>query len=140
MYIMLERFTKNYGDGFYVIFRILVGFMFFLHGGQKVFGWFGGPGGNGAVDLTSQFGLAGGIELIGGLFILLGLFTRVSALVSGIEMFVAYFKAHASGGVLLPLLNNGEPAALFFTSFLVIFAFGAKRWGLDLVLFGKRRS
>jgi putative oxidoreductase len=130
---------KKNGDYFYFVFRVLVGLMFLQHGAQKLFGAFGGVDGSGASVLVfSMFGGAGIIEFFGGLFILLGLFTRISALISGIEILVAYFMVHFGQGF-APIANGGELAMLYFASFLLIFAYGAKKWGLDTVLFRKRK-
>ena len=63
----LNILKKNH-DHLYLVFRLLVGFMFFMHGAQKMFGWFGGKGG---VQLVSTMGLAGVVELVGGLAIFL---------------------------------------------------------------------
>jgi putative oxidoreductase len=123
---MLLRFFKSHHDTMYVLFRIIVGFLFFAHGAQKIFGWFGGN----AAELVSLMGLAGSIELVGGLAIMLGFFTRLSALGSALLMAVAYGMSHASKG-LLPIVNKGELAVLYFAVFLVILAHGAKKWSLE---------
>jgi putative oxidoreductase len=122
----------------YSIFRILIGFAFLLHGGQKLLGWFGGPGGNGAVELISLMGLAGVIELIGGLLIFLGFYTSLVSSVAALEMLVAYFMAHIPNG-LLPIVNGGESAFLFFASFLVLAAYGSGRFSLDNKFRKKRK-
>ena len=75
------------------------------HGMQKLFGWFGGVGAGATVPIMSQMGLAGILELGGGALLILGLLTRPTAAVLIIEMFVAYFQAHAPQG----WLANSEP-------------------------------
>ncbi|MBI2106154.1 DoxX family protein [Candidatus Woesearchaeota archaeon] len=126
---------KKYADYLYFVFRVLVGFFFLMHGGQKLFGWFGGLGGNSA-ELISLMGLAGLIEFFGGLAVLLGIFTRLTALIAAVEMIVALFMAHFPRGYVL-ILNGGEAAALFFTSFLVLLAYGAGKFSLGKYLFKK---
>lgn len=126
---------NKFQEYFYFAFRVLVGLFFLQHGGQKLFGWFGGLGGN-PVELVSLMGLAGIIEFFGGLAILLGIFTRLAALISAAEMIVALFMAHFQQGYVL-IKNGGEPAALFFASFLVLLAYGAGRWNLGKMLFKK---
>jgi len=122
-------------DYFYFLFRVVVGVLFLQHGGQKLFGWFGGLGGNPA-ELISLMGLAGVIEFFGGLAIVLGLFTRLAAVITAAEMVIAYFMVHLPQGQ-IPLLNQGEPALLFFASFLVLLAYGAGRWNLGKAFFKK---
>lgn len=115
----------------HALLRIVAGLLFMLHGGQKLFGWFGGVGPNGGtVPLVSQMGLAGVLELVGGALILVGLFTRpVGFLLAG-EMAAAYFIAHLPRAF-WPIQNQGESAALFAFIFL-FFAFnGAGRFSLD---------
>ncbi|MBI2565033.1 DoxX family protein [Candidatus Woesearchaeota archaeon] len=110
----------------YFVFRVFVGLLFAQHGAQKLLGWFGGK----AMPLISMMGVAGIIELVGGLLLTLGLLTRFTALVTAVEMLAAYFMAHAPNG-LAPIMNKGELALLYFASFLVLSAHGAKKWGLD---------
>ena len=126
---MFKNFAEKNYSGFYVVFRILVGLLFLQHGAQKLFGAFGGLGGN-AVPLISLMGLAGIIEFFGGLFIVLGLLTRYVAAIAAIEMLVAYFMAHIPQGI-IPILNQGEPALLFFASSLILISQGSKKFALD---------
>jgi putative oxidoreductase len=135
----IDKFAARYGGYFYFVFRVLVGVMFLQHGAQKLIGFFGGvDGAGGAVQLFSLFGLAGVIEFFGGLFIVLGLFTRVVSLISALEIGVAYFMVHLSQGF-FPILNGGELAVLYFASFLVLVAYGVGKWGIDNALFRKRK-
>ncbi|MBI2664207.1 DoxX family protein [Candidatus Woesearchaeota archaeon] len=131
---------KNYREHGYVVFRVLVGLLFLQHGLQKVFGMFGGVGGSSLVDgslpLFSLMALAGIIELVAGVALALGLFVRPVALIAGVEMLVAYFKAHMPAA-LFPIQNGGEAALLYFAAFLVIFMFGARKWGLEKLLLKK---
>lgn len=128
------RLTRNQEDIFYFLFRILVGLLFVQHGAQKLFGAFGGA----QVELMSLFGAAGIIELLGGIFIFFGLFTRWTALVAGIEMLVAYFMVHI-GKDLVPIVNQGELALLFLACFLILFSMGGRKWALDNLIFRQRR-
>jgi len=87
------------------------------------------PGG-GTAPLTSLAGFAGVLELVGGAFLLVGLFTRpVAFLLSG-EMAVAYFKGHAGQG-LWPVLNGGVPAVICCFVWLYISAAGPGPWSID---------
>src|SRR5688572_32849627 len=81
---------ERYAPVTYALFRIIFGYVFLLFGLQKMFGWFGGQ----QAQLMSLQGAAGAIETIGGLLIMIGLFTRVAAFVASGEMAVAYFYVH----------------------------------------------
>jgi putative oxidoreductase len=117
------------------LLRVVAGFMFSLHGMQKVFGFFGGMNGR-AVPVGSLPWIAGVIEVVGGLLIILGLFTSPVAFILSGEMAVAYFVVHFPRGF-LPLRNGGEPAVLYCFIFLYLFATGAGPFSLDSLL-GRR--
>ncbi len=127
------NFLKKNDVYFHFVFRVLVGFTFFMHGAQKLFGWFGGKA---VADVTSMFGAAGVIETVGGLAIVLGLFVRPVALVTAVEMAFAWFVAHAPKGW-NPLQNGGEAALLFFAAFVMLVAHGAGKWGLERAIWRK---
>jgi putative oxidoreductase len=108
--------------------------MFSLHGMQKLLGFFGGPGGKGGtVPFGSLFWFAGALELVGGLLVILGLFTSPVAFILCGEMAVAYFKAHFPQGF-LPLVNHGELAVLYCFIFLYLCTAGAGPLSLDSLL------
>lgn len=113
----------------YALFRIAAGLLFLCHGLQKIFGMFGGIGG-GSVPLASQLGVAGAIEIVAGLLIAVGLFSRPAAFVASGQMAVAYFTAHAPRGS-VPLLNGGELAVLYCFAFLYIAARGSGILSID---------
>ena len=136
MGICEKQFKLNsYKDYLYFVFRVFVGLLFLQHGLQKLFGAFGGVGGQ-PVELLSLFGLAGLIEFLGGIAIAVGLFTRLAAFISAIEMLVAYFTVHAPNG-LIPLVNQGELALLYFATFLVLMVYGAGKWSLEKAIMKK---
>ena len=102
------------GGATHAILRIGAGLLFFMHGAPKLFGWFGGMGPEGgAAELVSLMGLAGVLEVFGGLAIMLGVLTRPVAIVLALEMLIAYFRAHAPQGP-IPYSNGGELALLYF--------------------------
>ena len=77
------------------LLRVVAGVLFFSHGAQKLFGWFGGMGpGGGTANLMSMMGAAGIIEVVAGVGIALGIATRPLAFISSGEMAVAYFWSH----------------------------------------------
>ena len=111
------------------LLRIVVGFLFIQHGTVKLFG---APAveGMGVVELMSIYGLAGILEVVGGLLLLLGLFTRPVAFVLSGQMAVAYFMAHAPQSF-LPIQNHGELAVTWCFLFLYFFAAGPGAFSLD---------
>ena len=126
---------KRFADPVYCIMRLIVGLLFFCHGAQKILGWFPNPK-QSAGPLDTMGLLSGWIELVGGILIAIGLFTRVAAFISSGEMAVAFFMVHAKSS-LIPRLNGGEPAVLFCFIFLFIFFYGAGRLSLDSLLFNR---
>lgn len=128
----MERVLGKFEPYLYVILRIVAGLLFACHGAQKLFGFFGGVGGppGVAVPLFSLMGLAGVIELVGGLLIALGLLTSYAAFISSGEMAAAYFMAHAPRGF-WPIQNEGELSVLYCFLFLYIAARGTGRFGLS---------
>ncbi len=118
----------------HALLRIVAGFAFLQHGVQKLFGLLGGVNGHGAtVPLASLYGAAGVIELVGGVLILLGLFTRPAAIIASGEMAVAYFMAHFPRSFWTSQ-NQGEPAVLNCFIFLYFAAAGAGIWSLDALM------
>ena len=103
------------GDVAYLVLRVATGLLFMLHGLQKLFGLFG----NAAVPLSSKLGVAGVLELVGGLLLAFGLFTRPVALVLAGEMAIAYLTAHLPRGI-VPLQNGGEVALLYALIFVFL--------------------
>lgn len=106
------------------LLRIVTGFLFFPHGAQKLFGWFGGGGAEG-IHIV-----AGVLEFFGGIMIILGLFTRPVAFILAGQMAVAYFMAHAGQGF-WPIQNHGELAALYSFLYLFLAANGGGDWSID---------
>lgn len=123
----MEKYLGKFSSQLYSILRIVAGFMFMMHGTQKLFGW---PGERDTVELFSLTGAAGIVEITGGLLIMIGLIASIAAFICSGEMAVAYFKAHASQHW-NPLLNEGELAVLYCFLFLFIAARGAGMWSLD---------
>lgn len=105
------------------IFRIVIGLLFALHGTAKLFGWPATQTGTIPVG-TWPYWWAAIIELLVGLLVLTGLFSRLAALVGSGEMAFAYFTEHQPQG-LLPIQNGGELAVLYCFAFLLIAFAGA---------------
>lgn len=120
--------------------RIASGFMLATHGAQKLLGWFGAVS---QPAFGSQLWFGGVIELVGGLLIALGLFTRPAAFVASGTMAVAYFQFHfkfqLADSRWVPAVNKGELAAVLCLLFLFIFARGPGAAALDNRVLGRRR-
>ncbi|MCG5460758.1 DoxX family protein [Micromonospora sp. NPDC053740] len=121
------------------LFRIVIGLLFTLHGLSSVFGLFGGnPMTGKAVPLGTWPGWwAALIQLVCGVLVLVGFFTRPAALLASGSMAYAYFVVHQPDA-LLPLHNGGERAALFCWAFLLVAALGPGAWALDTLLARRR--
>ena len=110
------------------LLRIVVGLLFLEHATQKFFGFpvafpMSGP-------LPPLLMAAGAIELVAGLLITVGLFTRLAAFVASGEMAVAYFIGHFPKGF-WPAQNMGEGAILYCLVFLYLAAAGPGAWSID---------
>ncbi|MDQ6654017.1 MAG: DoxX family protein [Acidobacteriota bacterium] len=122
----------------YFLLRVVTGFLFCQSGGLILFGWFGGiPGQPGRPPLMSQIGIGAVLEFVGGIAIMLGLFTRPVAFILSGMMAVAYWQFHAPNGP-WPLQNQGVPAILFCFIFLYMAAMGGGDWSLDALIRRKR--
>ena len=116
---MQMTFLRPWAPHILSILRILAAATFLTHGTIKLFGWpapFEFP-------LNGLLYVAAILEVVGGLLLLVGLFSRPVAFILAGEMAAAYFMGHAGQG-LFPALNGGEPALLFTWVFLYIAAAG----------------
>lgn len=123
----------GYSSYTYALLRIVAGFMFMFHGTQKFFGFppSNKPGGGGSLDAIATLGA--GIELIGGIMIMIGLFAGIAAFISSGTMAVAYFFWHQPAGA-LPIQNGGELAALYCFVFLYIASVGSGALSVDSLM------
>ena len=113
------------------VLRMAAALMFLQSGTMKLFDWpLAMPGGTPA--LMSQVGFGGLLEVVGGTLLLVGLFTRPVAFVLSGEMAVAYFQFHYPNGF-WPIVNQGQPAALYCFIWLYLSAAGAGPWSLDAI-------
>ena len=122
------------------VLRIVVAFLYFQVGSAK---WFAFPAaimpGGGTAPVGSLVWFAGIIEVVGGTFLLLGLFTRPVAFILSGEMAFAYFIGHFPNGF-WPVLNQGAPAVFYCFTFLYFSAAGAGPWSLDALLARRRAA
>jgi putative oxidoreductase len=112
------------------VLRIMTGLLFLAHGTTKIFQFPLTDYFKDGVPLFSFMGFAGLLEVVGGILIVLGLFTRVTAFILSGMMAVAYFMAHAPQGF-YPILNGGELAIMYCFVFLYLAAAGGGPWSLD---------
>ena len=114
----------------YALMRIVIGFLFLQHGSQKLLGVpVAMPEG---VEVAGLVLAAGIIELVGGALVMLGLFAGWAAFLCSGTMAVAFFLFHAAAkGTFLPIMNGGEPAAVYCWIFLYIAARGSGPWSVD---------
>jgi putative oxidoreductase len=123
---MQMTFLHRWAPHILSVMRILAAATFLTHGTMKLFGWpapFEYP-------LNAMLYTAATLEVVGGLLLVIGLFSRpVAFILSGLAA-CAYFIGHSSGGF-FPALNGGEPAMLFAFIFLYIAAAGPGPWSVD---------
>ena len=120
-------FMKGYEPQTYALLRIVAGFLFLWHGASKLLGFPMPPPPEAPAFVVY---VAGTIELVGGLLVMIGLQTRLAAFLSSGLMAAAYWMAHGMNAP-LPIQNQGELAALYCFVFLYISARGAGMWGVD---------
>ena len=126
-----------WADHALALFRIVAGIVFISVGTMKVLGWPHGPTPMPPMPLLSQMGIGGLMESVGGVCIVLGLFTRpVAFLLSG-EMAVAYFQFHAPQSM-YPTVNQGMPAILYCLFFFYLVFAGPGAWSVDGAMKGSR--
>jgi putative oxidoreductase len=126
----MAQFMRPYEQQTYALMRIVTGFLFLWHGSQKLFD---------VPPIPAEFAgkippfitwTAGPIELIGGLFVMVGLFTRWAAFLCSGLMAFAYWMGHGFNA-LLPIQNQGELAVIYCFVFLYISARGGGMWSFD---------
>jgi putative oxidoreductase len=131
-----------------LMLRLALGFTFFFHGSQKVFGWFGGPGMEGVIKGFEHIGLPSFLpvsvwamlaaygELVGGTLVLLGLFARVGTLPIIVVMIMAIAKVHGPNGFSMEHMGYEYNANLIAMALAILIA-GPGIVSLDALIFGK---
>ncbi len=132
----MTSFLGRYSTYIYAVLRIVIGFLFMWHGTQKLFGY-PTPGSASADTLMI---VAGVIEFVGGLLIMIGLFTSIAAFISSGTMAVAYFIGHFDVQAFLPIVNKGELAVLYCFVFLYIASCGSGVWSVESIFKGSRSA
>jgi putative oxidoreductase len=120
---------NRYAPALYAVLRVIAGFLFFLHGTQKLFGFPPLPQGT-SIPMLSLFGAAGLIETITGPMILIGFHASPAAFIASGEMAFAYFLGHVPRSI-WPTNNGGEPAIFNCFFFLYVAAAGSGIFSVD---------
>jgi putative oxidoreductase len=144
---MLRKLIHTREDHLLTLLRFSLGLIFFAHGAQKVLGWWGGPGFEGAMTgFTQHMGipfvfalLAIMAEFLGSLGLVFGLLTRIAAFGVTMVMIVATFLVHAQHGLFMNW--SGQQAGEGFEFHLLAIAIGitlmargAGAWSLDRLI------
>ena len=123
----MTQFMARWDQQTYAAMRIVTGLLFLFHGSQKLLSW----------PVEAMAGLppfityiAGPIELVGGVLVMVGLFSRWAAFLCSGLMAAAYWMAHGTKA-LYPILNGGELAVLYCFVYLYIAAHGPGIWSID---------
>lgn len=122
-------FLSRWSPQLLSVLRIITALLFFAHGSAKLLGFPFVEGMTGT-PITSLGGIAGILEIVGGILLVIGLFSRLTAFILSGEMALAYFMAHAPQNF-HPILNKGELAIMFCFVFLYIAAAGPGPWSVD---------
>jgi putative oxidoreductase len=120
-------FLSKYSPQILGVLRIVLGLLFLEHGLMKIVGF---PASMGHGPLPPLIMAAGIIEIVGGILIAVGFFSRYTAFITSGEMAFAYFIAHIPRGF-YPALNGGEGAILFCFIFLYLAAAGPGAFAIN---------
>jgi putative oxidoreductase len=121
------------------VFRIVAALIFITGGTTKLLAFPPSPQPMPPIPFLSQIWIGAVLEVVGGILIVAGLFTRPTAFILSGEMAVAYWQFHAPGSF-WPTINQGIPAILYCFLFLYLVFAGAGAWSLDAVLARRRRA
>jgi len=125
----MDGLAENWAPRVLSILRIIVALIFIEHGTQKLIGFPSAPA-NGFPEMMSLSWWQGIIEVVGGVLLLLGLFTRVVAFILAGDMAFAYWMVHGPKNF-YPVLNGGDAAILYCFIFLYMAFAGGGPWSLD---------
>jgi putative oxidoreductase len=150
---MWKKLFQTNDDVTALILRLMLGIVFFPHGMQKLLGWFGGYGFEGTMGFfTGKLGipalfafLAIMAESLGAIALILGLGTRVAALVIAVEMAVAVMMLHVQNGFFMNWfgIQKGEGIEyhlLVIGMGIALMIAGGGKWSLDRAIAGSREN
>ena len=146
--IWIKKFLGTDGSLWFTLpVRLALGLVFIGHGGQKMFGWFGGGGFSGVVKMMEKLqfsptvfwaAMAAGGEFFGGVLVLIGLGTRFGALSIAIAMAIAVLKVHNTAFFLTK--NGMEFALTLLLAAIALLISGGGALSLDALFFGKHKK
>lgn len=141
---MFRKLLHTRHDYLLTLLRGVLGVIFFAHGAQKVFGWFGGPGYTGTMNVfTHGMGIPAAFavlailaEFLGGIGLLFGFLTRIAAFGIGVDMAVAMFLVHVPNGLFMNWYGTQKGEGFEFHLLVIgialtLIARGAGAWSLD---------
>ena len=117
----------SYSPAVLSVFRVICALVILTHATSHLFGW---PTGRGAALGSWPIWYAGVLEIVTGVLIAIGLFTRAAAFVASGVMAFAYFSQHMPTSF-WPIINKGEPALLLCFGFLLLVFTGGGSIALD---------
>jgi putative oxidoreductase len=144
---MLKRLIRTDDDTAALILRVMLGVVFFPHGAQKLFGWFGGNGFSGTMAFfTDKMGIPAVLaflaimaESVGAVALIAGFLTRIAALGVGTNMVVAIFMVHLPNGFFMNWAGNKKGEGFEYHLLVIAIALaliikGGGRWSFDRML------
>jgi putative oxidoreductase len=145
---MIESLTGTHADLVLEIARIVLGIIFFAHGAQKMLGWYGGVGlGSSMRTFTEHLHLPSALaflviagELFSGIGLIVGLFSRIAALVIVLTMVCAIATVHFRFGLFLNSLGSQKGNGIEYhlpaiALALVLVVKGAGAFSLDRLVY-----
>lgn len=150
---MFNKLVRTDNDISALILRIMLGIVFFPHGAQKLFGWFGGNGFSGTMAFfTDKMGIPAVLaflaimaESVGALAVIAGFLTRIGALGIGTNMVVAIFMVHLPYGFFMNWFGQKQGEGFEFHLLAIAIAAaliikGGGRWSVDRMISSKREQ
>ena len=133
----MNKFCDKWRSKVLALLRIIMGFLIFWHGTQKLFGY--PPSETAQEELSALLLIASVLEFLGGILLMIGLFTRWTAFILSGMMAVAYCMVFISKSF-LPIINGGELAVLYCFIFFYLFFAGSGSFSIDKYLQQKKKK
>ena len=128
--IETDEFSEHWAPYAVAALRIVTALLFLMHGTARLFGW---PDAGAAIPEAWTIGwVAGWLEIIGSLLLLVGAWTRWVGFFLAAEMLIIYFYFNAPSSP-WPMLNGGEAPLLFTFIFILLAVLGPGEWSVDKI-------